>query len=529
MLLGKHPISTIVDRLQETNINEAVKYKDNASERATLLESVRDIITENAMAAFGESVIGSYLTAEDVKNGSIVTENSMGHMLSLNESTLDISFLTTSIATIIRQPMEASIHRLYKTEAVTTPNISLERAAITLKRGDQVRKLHEAFTDNSFVSEMYDVLQIGLDGIAPTRSAVDLLAGQDRNRHKVDKSAKITGIVYEVAGTPVAAENIRLVPGQNTYFDNKNHVAKAVFEVKVAVDDVRLVSVDATIDFHKGLLIAVNADENVTLVKFHFELSHDEHTSAVVLGAENSYSTLMIPTAPHFEVAPTLEQSFDLQHGESHMKGVNYIQAMTEHLVDASARREDFVLFNKLEFEGEGTYDFAANASFAIGSSVDWIRYELLPFIDQACTLLKMKYHTKDVIFRVGVSPAVLRYIDSGVGVVAGEQDGASLLNYSVTIKSAANTIVLVSSERFDNEIHINMQQVTGKKNIFMAHQYYKYQVILTNELQSSENHAKRATVFSERNLATVFDPAAVQILVENLPHKKTTGNFLKI
>lgn len=511
-------------------------------------ETERNLLVESAVKALEETYgegfeamgsIGLSMLKEDIEVSKAVIMNNMNEESMFNETT-SINMLTASIATTMRKPMEANIFRAYDTEAVNSPIITIESYFDTLTNADNDKvDAFVAFNDSTFLNSIVEALQIGTDGIAPSRTGTDLLAGHDKGVHKIDRDARISGIEYYSAiATVVPAADIKFKRGTIPYFDSKNGVCEVTFEVKTAPETVIEVRVDAKINFATGRLEYLNTDNpkgtgdvGVSKVFFDLHLAFDAHTTAITLGARNSFISLPMPTAPHFEVSETLETLADISKGESSLKGKDFVSALTEKMVVYTAAKEDLTLFNLLESPNnhmwEMAYDYDAPSTYAAGSPFEWIKLNFINMIDVACTDMKREYHVKSAVFKILVSPIMLRIIDNGYNMNTDDAVN-STLNYSVVAKTVANTLIFISSERYDTYGQINMILTDKDSAVVKTFCYYKYQSFLTDALQSSKNNSRKAVVYSERNLGTVLEPVACKVTIANMPHKATTGNKIQ-
>jgi hypothetical protein len=533
----------LVQSLTETaglNQEDFAAIKSSEVERERLVESSLQSFQELYGADYEAlGSVGKQLLKEDIDVArTIIANNMSGEGNPLNETT-SISMLTASIATTIRKPMEANMHRVFDVEAVSTPIVTLEQYFDTLTNpANQKVDAYTAFNTTTFLDSVVEPLVIGTEGIAPTRARVNLLAGQDSSVHRIDTDARITGLVYFDAGVEVVSSKIRYKRGTVPYFDSKTGTCDVTFLVAVTALDIREIKVDARIDFATGELVYLNVDQpksgapgsevGVEKVKFDIHLGFDAHTSAIALGARNSFISLPIPTSPHFEVSESIEKLHDIKSGESHLKGRDFVSMLTEKMTVYSAAKEDLSLFSLLSQENNHlydlSYDYEAPSTYAAGSPFEWIKLNLVNLIDTACTQMKHDYHIKSAVFKIAISPIMLRIIDNGYNFNT-DESVTSALNYSVVAKTAANTMIFISSERYDDIGQINMILPDKDTPIIKTFCYYKYQSFLTDALQSSRNTARKAIVFAERNLPTVLEPVACKLTIENMPHKKTDGN----
>lgn len=517
------------------NENTMAAVKADETSLAQLVESSIEAFREQYgkdYQAFG--AVGEKLLKEDAEIAHQVMLNNLNDTL-MNES-VNVNYLTATMATTMRKPMEANIFRAFNSEAAANQFITIEQTFDTLTNGENTKvDAFRAFDDSTFLNTMVDFLSVGTAGIAPTRTAVDLLAGHNKSLHKLDKSARISTLEYFVGGTVRPASAIRFKKGTIPYFDSKNGIGEVIFEVNTVGGTWIDVKVDAKINFADGTLEYLNCDNpkgagdtGVSKVMFDLSLSHDAHTSAITLGVRNKFSTLPIPTAPHFEVSESFETLHDLKNNESAFKGRDYVAMLSEKMVSYTALKEDLVLFNLLEAPAnhmyEVNYDYEAPNTYAAGSPFEWIKLNLINLIDVACTQMKQEYHVKNAVFKILVSPMLLRIIDNGYNLNT-DENIVSALNYSVVAKTAGNTMIFISSERYDAVGQINMILNDKDNPIIKTFEYWRYQSFLTDALQSSKNTARKAVVFTERNLPAVLEPVATKLKIDNLPHKKATGN----
>lgn len=511
--------------------------KKSSMEKETLVESALKAYQETYGAGFeAMGAIGTQMLSEDVAIARQIMMNNLAGEENLLNETTNIAMLTTTLATTCRRPMESHMHRIFDTQAVQTPVVTIESYFDTLTNADnQVVDAFNAFNDGAFLDTIVESLEVGTNGLAPSRTQRDLLVGHDKSIHRIDKDARISGIEYYNAGAKLEASKIRYKRGSVPYFDSKTGICEVVFEVTVGGSTID-VRIDAKINFATGMLEYLNADSvkgsgdtGVSLVFFDLHLAFDAHTSAITLGGRNNFISLPMPTAPHFEVSETLETLNDISKGESSLKGKDFVANLTDKMTVYSAAKEDLTLFKLLEkpenHQYEMNYDYDSPSTYAAGSPFEWIKLNFINLCDLTCTMMKQEYHVKNAVFKIAVSPIMLRVIDNGYKMDDGEAQGNGVLNYSVSAKTAANTMVFVSSERYDAHGQINMILNGEETAVVKTFCYYKYQSFLTDALQSSKNNARKAIVFSERNLPTVLEPVGAKISIANMPHKASTGN----
>lgn len=510
-------------------------------------KSYSKAMSESYQASFGDQykqfgAIGDRLLKEDIEVAQQVISNNMKHEL-FNE-TADIRLLTASSVTTMRKAMEANIFRAFDTQAAESPIITMEFQQDTLTNSkNETVEVHTAFDDSTFLETVETPIAIGKTGIAPFQQNTDLLTGFNKSLHRIDTNIRITGIEYHKAGgTAVDAEKIKPKKGSNPYFDSKTGLADIAYIVETDPSTFVTVNVTAKVDFGKGVLETLNTDapyDNTTQagvkkVFFDIHLAHDAHQNAITVSTKNRFTSVPIPTSVHFEVSESIETLQDIKTGESALKGKDVVSILSEKMVTISANKEDLILYNELEKDYnsiyEMKYDYEAPNSYAAGSNFEWVKLNFINLIDLLCTSMKKDYHVKNAEFRILLSPIMLRIVDNGY-VLGTEEAGTSLLNYNIKAKTAANSMIFISSERYDEKFQINMILTDRENPIIKTFDYWKFQSFLTDALQSSKNATRKAITFSERNIPIITDPVACKATIDNLPHKTVTAKnrFFKV
>ena len=146
---------------------------------------------------------------------------------------------------------------------------------------------------------------------------------------------------------------------------------------------------------------------------------------------------------------------------------------------------------------------------------------------------MKNDWNITDCHFRVGVSPYILRILDTDYSMdkaMTEEGKGAGVINYSIGVKTSTSTFYFISSQQFaDNELKMLLIPNNFKMSQVKTYNYFKYSSFLTDQLRRSDNHVQPAIVYSERNMPVVFRPLSADLKMPDMPIMKTEGaQFIK-
>ena len=267
----------------------------------------------------------------------------------------------------------------------------------------------------------------------------------------------------------------------------------------------------------------------MTKVYFYATVSHAEHTHPIYTSFRNNFEQFIVPTRPHIEVSLPQETRTDIANSIQHFANVDIVTAMTENITVISTRMEDQRLMKCLN-EGhmfEAGFPFTAPSDFAHGN-LEWIKREFIPFLDQCAMKMKNDYNITDCHFRVGVSPYILRILDTDYSMdkaMTEEGKGSGVINYSIGCKTSTATFYFISSQQFkDDELRMLLIPNNFKNSQVKTYNYFKYSSFLTDQLRRSDNHVQPAIVYSERNLPIVFQPLSTWVTVNDMPIQKDSG-----
>ncbi len=524
----------------------------NETDLASFADEARKIMVENYSKVLPDTPVYEEMINEDADMASkmfinnIADETALTRRGGLNESVMPtLRTLTASIATTMRTPYEATIHRLFDTRPVDKPFIEIEDVIPTIQAPEdtEAEDLIDAFAPSNptkFIDKTEKYVNVLKNGVVPGTAAKNLAltTGLNSILH-VNRDVRITKIdvtLPAVGGgdpTVVPQTMIRMEKGSVPYFSAKDNTLSCDFIVNKGTEaepDEERVNVTAKIDFEKNVLVSLNADPIVSKVYFYATISHEEHQYPIKTGFRNSFNSFVVPTRPHIEVSLPQETRTDISNSISHFADVDIITAMTENISVISSRLEDQRLsacMDKNPSMYQAAFNFEAPSNFAYGN-LEWLRREFIPFLDQCALRMKNLYNISDCHFRIGVSPYILRIIDTDYTVdksATEENKGAGILNYSISVKTSTSTFYFISSQIMDNStLTMNLIPNNFENSQVKTYCYFKYSSFLTDQLRRSDNPVMSAVVYSERNLPVVFQPLSCEVEVTDLPIDKTSG-----
>lgn len=534
-------INTIVASLQggTTAIcNESVAGKAISDiEIANMADEIKKVMLEHYSAILPDQRFETMLT-EDAESVAQIFQNNLAETKnSLNESAAlpSLVTLTASIATTMRTPYEAVLHRLFDTRTLDKQTVEIEEVIPTIKApGSEVEEdLIDAlapYAEVPFVDRTEIEVESMVNGLVPGSGCKNLPLLDGKNPlFKINRDVRIAKIDVELDGEEIPEENITMAKGAVPYFDAKNNIMSCMFDVKKADGTIESVTVDAKIDFDRSVMVHLHADEGVKKVYFYATVSHMEHTHPIYTSFRNNFQQFIVPTRPHIEVSLPQEMRTDIANSIQHFANTDIVTAMTENITVISSRMEDQRLKKCLDegHEFEASFSFDAPANFAYGN-LEWLRREFIPFLDQCALKMKNDWNISDCHFRVAVSPYILRILDTDYTMdksMSEESKGSGVINYSIGCKTSTSTFYFISSQQIEDcQLQMLLIPNNFKNSQVKTYNYFKYSSFLTDQLRRADNHTQPAIVYSERNLPVVFRPLSTVCKITELPIEKTEG-----
>ena len=536
-----HDIRDIVSELTEGGAsaicNEAVAGTEvSTMEVENMADNIRNIMYEHYSGIVPEAM--DEMLKEDAEGVAQMFKNNLQeNQTSMNESAAlpNLVTLTASIATTMRTPYEAVLHRLFDTRAIDKQVVEIEEVTPIIKApgSDKEEDLIDALAPYApvpFVDRTEIEVETLVDGLVPGNACKNLPLLEGKNYlFKVNRDVRISKIDATVDGEVIPEDKIRMAKGTVPYFDAKTNTLACMFEIEKADGTIVNADVSAKIDFNRSVLEYLRADDCVTKVYFYATVSHAEHTHPIYTSFRNNFEQFIVPTRPHIEVSLPQETRTDIANSIQHFANTDIVTAMTENITVISTRMEDQRLMKCLN-EGhmfEAGFPFTAPSDFAHGN-LEWIKREFIPFLDQCAMKMKNDYNITDCHFRVGVSPYILRILDTDYSMdkaMTEEGKGSGVINYSIGCKTSTATFYFISSQQFkDDELRMLLIPNNFKNSQVKTYNYFKYSSFLTDQLRRSDNHVQPAIVYSERNLPIVFQPLSTWVTVNDMPIQKDSG-----
>ena len=536
-------ISNIVSELQNEVggiCNESVAgHAVSETEISNMADAIRSLMNEH----YGNLIPDALheMLHEDADSVAQIFINNLAEtQQSMNESAAlpSLVTLTASIATTMRTPYEAVLHRLFDTRTLDKQTVEIEEVIPIIKApgDDKEEDLIDALAPYApvpFVKRTEIEVETLVEGVEPGVKNLAVLEGKNY-LFKVNRDVRISKIDVDVGEGAVDQSKIRMAKGAVPYFDAKTNTLACMFEVEKNDGTIVTVDVSAKMDFNRSVLEYLRADDAVKKVYFYATVSHAEHTHPIYTSFRNNFQQFIVPTRPHIEVSLPQETRTDIANSIQHFANVDIVTAMTENITVISSRMEDQRLNEALEqgHEFEAEFSFEAPDNFAYGN-LEWLRREFIPFLDQAALKMKNDWNITDCHFRVGVSPFILRIMDTDYTMdkaMTEESKGSGVINYSIGCKTSTSTFYFISSQMFeDNKLKMLLIPNNFTNSQVKTYNYFKYSSFLTDQLRRSDNHVQPAIVYSERNMPVVFRPLSTDITITEMPIMKTEGaRFIK-
>lgn len=531
-------VHDIVNELQSSSsaiCNESVVgVKLSEIEAQNMADDIKQLMLEHYSAYIPSRMDG--MLQEDAESASQIFLNNLAEwrdVINENAAMPSLVTLTASIATTMRTPYEAVLHRLFDTRTLDKQTVEIEEVTPTIKApgSDVEEDLIDALAPYApvpFVDRTEIEVETLVDGVTPGVKNLFVLEGKDP-LFRVNRDVRIAKIDVTLDGAPVDQSKIKMAKGSVPYFDAKTNTLACMFEIESADGTIVSADVSAKMDFNRSVLEYLRTDECVTKVYFYATVSHAEHTHPIYTSFKNNFQQFIVPTRPHIEVSLPQETRTDIANSIQHFANSDIVTAMTENITVISSRMEDQRLKKSLDqghvFEGE--FSFEAPSNFAYGN-LEWFKREFIPFLDQCALAMKNDWNITDCHFRVGVSPYILRIMDTDYTMDKGlseESKGSGVINYSIGVKTSTSTFYFISSQQFDdNELKMLLIPNNFTMSQVKTYNYFKYSSFLTDQLRRSDNTRQPAIVYSERNLPVVFYPLSADLRVTEMPIMKTDG-----
>ncbi|MCM1230188.1 MAG: hypothetical protein NC489_08645 [Ruminococcus flavefaciens] len=545
--MGKsRDINDIVDALQTGSIvNETVSSTALQSmEVSELAESIKTAMLEHYTGIIPHEQFQDMLK-EDAESAALMFKNGMVEYQSertgasngkaMNESIQmpNLVTLTTSIATTMRTPYEAVLHRLFDTRTLEKQTVDVEEVIPTITapletRAEDMIDALSPYAPVPFVDRTEIMVNSLVNGIEVGAKDMFLLEGMDPI-FTINRDVRVVRVDAELDGKPVDPKNISIAKGSMPYFEAKNNDLVCLFNIKRDDGTVYTADVQARMDFEHSELKFLRADPAITKVYFYATVSHQEHTHPIHTSFRNSFEQFVVPTRPHVEVSLPPEAKTDISNQINHFANKDIITAMTEQITEITSRMEDQRLKKCLDngWEMEATFPFEAPSNFAHGN-LEWLKREFVPFLDQCALKLKSRENITDCHFRVGVSPYILRILDTDFTMdkaMSEESRGAGVINYSIGIKTSTSVFYLISSQQFeDNRMQMLLIPNNWKMSQVKTYNYFKYSSYLTDQLRRADHPVQPAIVYTERNMPIVFRPMSAIVEIEGMPTMMNEG-----
>ena len=505
-------ITELVEQLTSQNIcNESVAgHSMYDTEVSDMADSIKNLMLEHYSGVMGDGdFLGSMLkedaeaVAQMFKNNLVESQN-ISSAASMNEAALMPSLvtLTASIATTMRTPYEAVLHRLFDTRTIDKQTVDIEEVIPTVKAldSDKDEDLIDALAPYApvpFVDRTEIDVDELVDGVVPGVKDMPVLVGK-LPLFKVNRDVRISSVEATIDGETILPENISFAKGSVPFFEARDNTLNCLFNLQKADGTVYVADVSARFDFDANKLLYLRADPAITKVYFYATVSHAEHTHPIYTSFRNNFEQFVVPTRPHIEVSLPQEMRTDIANSIHHFANTDVVTAMTENITVIASRMEDQRLYKELNrgYEYEAKFPFTAPDNFAYGN-LEWLKREFMPFVDSVCLKLKDEWNITDCHFRVGVSPYILRILDTDYNMdkaMTEESKGSGVINYSIGVKTSTSVMYFISSQMIDDDqLRILLIPNNFKMSQVKTYNYFKYSSFLTDQLRRADNSVRHA------------------------------------
>ena len=441
--------------------------------------------------------------------------------------------LTTSIATTMRIPYEAVLHRLYDTRTLDKQTVDIEEVVPTItapgdERAEDLIDALAPYAPVPFVDRTEIMVDTLVQGLELGVKDVPLLEGKNP-LFTINRDVRVSHVDIEVDGKKIDPKNISIAKGSMPYFEARDNTLTCLFNVILDDGTTMQADINAALDFEHSVMKYLRGDPVIKKVYFYATVSHQEHTHPIHTSFRNSFEQFVVPTRPHIEVSLPPETKTDISNQIHHFANTDIVTAMTEQITVVSSRMEDQRLKKCLDagWEYECQFPFEAPSNFAHGN-LEWLHREFIPFLDQCALKLKNRENLTDCHFRVGVSPYILRILDTDFTMdkaMSEESRGSGVINYSIGIKTSTSVFYLISSQQFeDNRMQMLLIPNQWKMAQVRTYNYFKYSSFLTDQLRRADHPVQPAIVYTERNMPIVFRPMSSIVTIDGMPTVKNNG-----
>ena len=338
---------------------------------SNMADEVRQLMVEHYSPLVPDA-LGEMLT-EDANDAAQVFMNNLAETTNgLNESASMPSLvtLTASIATTMRTPYEATMHRLFDTRVIDKQTVEIEEVTPTIRapQSNEDEDLIDALAPYApvpFVDRTEIEVETLVDGLVPGAGCkgLALFDAGTNSLFRINRDVRIAKIDVDVGEGPVDPSKIKMAKGAVPYFDAKTNVMSCMFEVTKGDGSIVTVNVEAKINFDRSIMEYLRADDEVKKVYFYATVSHQEHTHPIYTSFRNNFQQFIVPTRPHIEVSLPQETRTDIANSIQHFANTDIVTAMTENITTISTRMEDQRLKKALDqgYRFQGGFPFVIN------------------------------------------------------------------------------------------------------------------------------------------------------------------------
>lgn len=550
-LVTSHAIKDIVDKLtvgSQAICNEsALPSSFSTTETANMSKNIRELMVDMYSNQMPEAF--KNILKEDAENASKIFGNSIAEQQRMNllesATNVDVKSLVVSIATTMRAPYEANLHRLAHTEVTDKWTFAIQNIEPTIKApGHKEESLIDAlspFAKTPFIDKTELNIETLTNGLVPGIDCNNLPLTAGLNPLiKINRDCRIIGIEAKyldggVPGEDVPQGKIKAHRGATPYFNATTEKLTIDYDVILPDGTSTTITINSSIDFSRNLMryldVVQNEHVKVTKVYFYATASHEEHLAPITTGVKNSFTEYMIPTRPHIEISLPKETQTDVSNSVSYFNNNDIMSYMTSQAVIISTRMEEERIAKQLKNDRiwEAKFPFEASNYFSLGNT-EWFKREFIPFLDHIAMKMMTTYNISDCHFRVAVSPFIMKLIDCDYSIEknADESSGGSgMISYSMGIKTSTAKFYFISTLRVsDSEAIIVLQPNEFKEAQLRTLAYFKYSSFVTDKLRRADNPVFEALTYCERNMPLTFTPAFTHLTVSDMYINNQSGSI---